>query len=141
MNNAFTKLAASIAARNAGKFLGLTGLGAASMAGLSHGLDAASMGLDDAIAFGKSYYSPLVKAVGYDDIAKLNDEAAEAANTRIIDAIKKSTGAKYVFDLSSPALRRPEHLYHAGLGGALGALSFTPVVAKKKPNLINRLLK
>jgi hypothetical protein len=141
MNSAFTKLAANIAARNAGKFLGLTGLGAGAAAGISHGLDAASMGLDDAISFGKSYYSPLVKAVGYDDIAKLNDQAAEAANTRIIDAIKKSTGAEHVFDLSSPALRRPEHLMYTGLGGALGALRFTPVSAKKKPSLINRLLK
>ncbi len=141
MDRAFTKLAASIAARNAGKLLGLTGLGAGATALLSHGLDAAHMGIDDAIAFGKSYYSPLVKAVGYDDIAKLNDEAAEAANTRIIDAIKKNTGAEYVFDLSSPTLRRPEHLIHTGVGGALGALSFTPVVAKKKPSLINRLLK
>lgn len=135
MRNAFTKLAASIATRNAGKLLGLTGLGAGAVAGLSHGLDAASMGLDDAITYGKSYYSPILEAIGLENLAKINNEAAEAVNQKMVAALQAENPGRYILNLDTPEILRPRHLVNTSMGGIIGAMKLKPVSSKKIPKI------
>lgn len=136
--SAFTKLAASIAARNAGRLLGVTGLGAGTMAGVSHALDGINMGLDDALSYGKAYYSPILRSIGAEDLAKVNDEAAEKTFKAINAKLKAENPGSIILNLDSPGLLTTNHLTHVGLGGALGALHFKPVV-QKKPSFTSRL--
>ena len=123
MSNAFTKLALSIAARKAGKVLGMAGLGSGIAAGLSHGLDASSMGLADAITYGKSYYSPLLKALGADNMAKVNDELAEKLFKVRHQALENANPGKIVIDFDTPGLKGLEHRGLVAKGGLLSGLA------------------
>jgi hypothetical protein len=135
---AFTKLAASIAARNAGRLLGVTGLASGTMAGVSHALDAINMGVDDALTYGKSYYSPILRSVGAEDLARVNDEAAEKTFNAINAKLQAANPGDVILNWDTPSLLRTHHLTNVGLGGALGALHFRPVV-QKKPSFTGRL--
>jgi hypothetical protein len=102
MTNAFTKLALSIAARKAGKILGMAGIGAGLFGGSSHLVDVARMGLPDAITLGKSYYSPILKAVGAENIANANDELTYNLFKAKNKALEKVDPSKAFFSADTP---------------------------------------
>jgi len=120
MNSAFTKLAASLAARNSARFLKGVGLSAAGGAALSHILDLGAYNLDDAVRYGKSYYAPLLEAIGQKELA-----------SSVINEANKAFIANPA--LGDPNFLKPWHWYLTGLGAAHGAVNFKPLVPPPKP--------